>query len=81
MTLTHLHVSSPVWDDPYVGAHRKSGDLHVSSQHFQTKATKTAWRESSRRRRRGIAPDWTLQQSMAKSTERQVQQFAYQGKL
>ena len=25
--------------------------------------------------------DWTLQQSMAKSTERQVQQIAYQGKL
>ena len=28
-----------------------------------------------------IAPDWTLQQSMIKSTERQVQQIAYQGKL
>ena len=28
-----------------------------------------------------IVPDWTLQQSMAKSTERQVQQVAYQGKL
>ena len=28
-----------------------------------------------------IVPDWTLQQSMAKSTERQVQQIAYQGKL
>ena len=28
-----------------------------------------------------IVPDWTLQQSMAKRTERQVQQIAYQGKL
>ena len=28
-----------------------------------------------------IVPDWTLQQSVAKSTERQVQQVAYQGKL
>ena len=27
-----------------------------------------------------IVPDWTLQQSMAKSTERQVQKIAYQGK-
>ena len=28
-----------------------------------------------------IVPDWTLQQRMAKSTERQGQQIAYQGKL
>ena len=28
-----------------------------------------------------IVPDWTLKQSMAKSTERQVLQIAYQGKL
>ena len=28
-----------------------------------------------------IVQDWTLQQSMAKSTGRQVQQIAYQGKL
>ena len=28
-----------------------------------------------------IVPDWTLQQNMAKSTERQVKEIAYQGKL